>query len=149
MSHATIRSGAVGGGLARFLAYATLLHATIGELAGQKKRKLDADATVAAILAASAGVMLLASGATPSEPTRFLLLLAFAPDLLIEISHFFSSILGLVLLLLAFGLRARLGAAWWAALIVLGASAVLAMFKGLNWEETAMLLVCLFLILPF
>ena len=62
-------------------------------------------------------------------------------DLLIEISHFFSSILGLVLLLLAFGLRARLGAAWWAALIVLGASAVLAIFKGLNWEETAMLLV--------
>lgn len=105
--------------------------------------------TVAAILTASAGVMLLASGATPSEPTRFLLLLAFAPDLLIEISHFFSSILGLVLLLLAFGLRARLGAAWWAALIVLAASAVLAIFKGLNWEETAMLLVCLFLILPF
>lgn len=105
--------------------------------------------TVAAILAASAGVMLLASGATPSEPTRFLLLLAFAPDLLIEISHFFSSILGLVLLLLAFGLRARLGAAWWAALIVLAASAVLAIFKGLNWEETATLLVCFFLILPF
>lgn len=104
---------------------------------------------LAAILAASAGVMLLASGATPSEPTRFLLLLAIAPDLLIEISHFFSSILGLVLLLLAFGLRARLGAAWWAALIVLAASAVLAIFKGLNWEETAMLLVCFLLILPF
>lgn len=104
---------------------------------------------LAAILAASAGVMLLASGATPSEPTRFLLLLAVAPDLLIEISHFFSSILGLVLLLLAFGLRARLGAAWWAALIVLAASAVLAIFKGLNWEETAMLLVCFLLIVPF
>lgn len=105
--------------------------------------------TLAAILTASAGVMLLASGATPSEPTRFLLLLAFAPDLLIEISHFFSSILGLVLLLLAFGLRARLGAAWWAALAVLAASAVLAIFKGLNWEETAMLSVCFLLILPF
>ncbi len=105
--------------------------------------------TLAAILTASAGVMLLASGATPSEPTRFLLLLAFAPDLLIEISHFFSSILGLVLLLLAFGLRARLGAAWWAALIVLAASAVLAIFKGLNWEETAMLTVCILAILPF
>jgi phosphatidylglycerol lysyltransferase len=104
---------------------------------------------LAAILAASAGVMLLASGATPSEPTRFLLLLAFAPDLLIEISHFFSSILGLVLLLLAFGLRARLGAAWWAALIVLAASAVLAIFKGLNWEETAMLSVCFLGIVPF
>lgn len=105
--------------------------------------------TLAAILAASAGVMLLASGATPSEPTRFLLLLAFAPDLLIEISHFFSSILGLVLLLLAFGLRSRLGAAWWAALIVLAAAAILAIFKGLNWEETAMLLVCFLAILPF
>jgi glycosyltransferase 2 family protein len=105
--------------------------------------------TLAAILTASAGVMLLASGATPSEPTRFLLLLAFAPDLLIEISHFFSSILGLVLLLLAFGLRARLGAAWWAALIVLAASAVLAIFKGLNWEETAMLTVCFLAIVPF
>ena len=105
--------------------------------------------TLAAILTASAGVMLLASGATPSEPTRFLLLLAFAPDLLIEISHFFSSILGLVLLLLAFGLRARLGAAWWAALTVLAASAVLAIFKGLNWEETAMLTVCFLAILPF
>lgn len=105
--------------------------------------------TLAAILTASAGVMLLASGATPSEPTRFLLLLAFAPELLIEISHFFSSILGLVLLLLAFGLRARLGAAWWAALIVLAASGVLAIFKGLNWEETALLAVCFALILPF
>lgn len=105
--------------------------------------------TLAAILTASAGVMLLASGATPSEPTRFLLLLAFAPDLLIEISHFFSSILGLVLLLLAFGLRARLGAAWWAALFVLAASAVLAIFKGLNWEETAMLTVCFLAIVPF
>jgi glycosyltransferase 2 family protein len=105
--------------------------------------------TLAAILTASAGVMLLASGATPSEPTRFLLLLAFAPELLIEISHFFSSILGLVLLLLAFGLRSRLGAAWWAALIVLASSAVLAIFKGLNWEETAMLLLCFLAILPF
>ncbi|UAL12102.1 bifunctional lysylphosphatidylglycerol flippase/synthetase MprF [Caulobacter segnis] len=105
--------------------------------------------TLAAILTASAGVMLLASGATPSEPTRFLLLLAFAPDLLIEISHFFSSIMGLLLLLLAFGLRARLGAAWWAALTVLAASAVLAIFKGLNWEETAMLTVCFLAIVPF
>ena len=105
--------------------------------------------TLAAILAASAGVMLLASGATPSEPTRFALLLAFAPSLLIEISHFVSSILGLVLLLLAFGLRSRLDGAWWAAVISLGAAAVLAIFKGLNWEETALLSVCLLLILPF
>ncbi|WP_419254864.1 phosphatidylglycerol lysyltransferase domain-containing protein [Caulobacter sp. ErkDOM-YI] len=105
--------------------------------------------TLSAILAVSAGVMLLTSGATPSEPTRFALLLAFAPDLLIEISHFVSSILGLVLLLLAFGLRSRLDGAWWAAVITLGAAAVLAIFKGLNWEETALLTLCCLLILPF
>ncbi|WP_425995868.1 phosphatidylglycerol lysyltransferase domain-containing protein [Caulobacter sp. DWR1-3-2b1] len=105
--------------------------------------------TLSAILAVSAGVMLLASGATPSEPTRFALLLAFAPDLLIEISHFVSSILGLVLLVLAFGLRSRLDAAWWAAVITLAAAAVLALFKGLNWEETTALTACFLLIVPF
>jgi GGDEF domain-containing protein len=44
--------------------------------------------TLAAVLTASAGLLLLASGATPSEPTRFALLLAFAPAVLIETSHF-------------------------------------------------------------
>src|SRR5437660_6725587 len=36
------------------LAYANLLYAAIGELAGSKRRKLDPDATVAAILAVGA-----------------------------------------------------------------------------------------------
>jgi lysylphosphatidylglycerol synthetase-like protein (DUF2156 family) len=75
--------------------------------------------TLSAILAACAGILLLASGATPSEPTRFAIWLAVAPGPLIEISHFVSSILGLVLILLAFGLRSRLDAAWWAALFAL------------------------------
>jgi lysylphosphatidylglycerol synthetase-like protein (DUF2156 family) len=105
--------------------------------------------TLAAVLAASAGVLLLASGATPSEPTRFAILLAFAPAVLIETSHFVSSILGLILLLLAFGLRARLDAAWWAAVITLLAAALLAIFKGLNWEETALLSAFFLAILPF
>lgn len=46
------------------LAYANLLHAAIGELAGTKKRKLDADATVAAILAVGAVALARASGDT-------------------------------------------------------------------------------------
>src|SRR6478736_8153562 len=82
---------------------------------------------------------LLASGATPSEPTRFAIWLAVAPGPLIEVSHFVSSILGLVLILLAFGLRSRLDAAWWAALFALAGGAILALFKGLNWEETVIL----------
>ena len=46
------------------LAYANLLYAAIGELAGAKKRKLDADATVAAILAVGAVALARASGDT-------------------------------------------------------------------------------------
>jgi TetR/AcrR family transcriptional repressor of nem operon len=46
------------------LGYANLLHAAIGELAGAKRRKLDADATVAAILAVGAVALARASGDT-------------------------------------------------------------------------------------
>lgn len=104
--------------------------------------------TVGAIAALSAGVMLLASGATPSDPSRFLELLRFTPRILIETSHFVSSVLGLVLVLLAFGLRSRLDAAWTAALVTMLAAALLAPFKGFNWEEAAVLLVCTLVMLP-
>src|SRR5262245_3335621 len=46
------------------LAYANLLYAAIGELAGAKKRKLDGDATVAVILAVGAVALARASGDT-------------------------------------------------------------------------------------
>jgi TetR/AcrR family transcriptional regulator, transcriptional repressor for nem operon len=46
------------------LAYANLLHAAIGEIAGARKRKLDSDATVAVILAVGAVALARASGDT-------------------------------------------------------------------------------------
>ena len=49
----------------------------------------------AALLTLAAGVMLLASGATPSEPVRFMRLIQVTPVYLIEAAHFLSSILGL------------------------------------------------------
>lgn len=98
-------------------------------------------------LALGAGVMLLVSGATPSDPERFSWLVKIAPLALIEISHFLSSILGLLLVLLAFGLRRRLDAAWGATVVVLALAAVLALFKGFNWGQTAALaLICLVLL---
>src|SRR5258707_619003 len=57
----------------------------------------------AAILTLAAGVMLLASGATPSAPARFMRLIQITPVYLIEASPFLSSILGLALVLLSFG----------------------------------------------
>ena len=61
---ATLPSDIARAGVAAQLAYANLLYATIGELAGRKKRKLDADATVAAILAVGAVALARASGDT-------------------------------------------------------------------------------------
>lgn len=94
---------------------------------------------LSAALTLAAGVMLLASGATPSDPDRFSFIARVAPLYLIEISHFLSSILGLMLVLLAFGLRRRLDAAWVATLSVLALAAVLALLKGFNWGQTAVL----------
>ena len=103
----------------------------------------------AAILTLACGVMLLASGATPSEPVRFMRLIQFTPVYLIEASHFLSSIAGLALVMLAFGLRARLDAAWAATMGVLILAASLALLKGFNWEETAALLGVAVALAPF
>lgn len=110
---------------------------------------LAAAPLTAAILTLAAGMMLLASGATPSEPARFMRLLEVAPVYLIEASHFLSSLLGLWLVLLAFGLRARLDAAWAATMVVLLVAAPLSLLKGLNWEETAALATLAVLLFPF
>ncbi len=101
-----------------------------------------------AALTLASGIMLLASAATPSVPERLRWLAQHAPLPLIEFSHFASSILGLVLVLVAFGLRKKLGAAWATASILLGVAAVLALLKGLNWEESAALIAVCGLLLP-
>lgn len=103
----------------------------------------------AALLTLAAGVMLIASAATPSIPARFIRLIEFEPVVLIEISHFVSSVLGLVLVMLAFGLRARLDAAWAATLVTLLVAAPLSLVKGFVWEETALLIALAAVLTPF
>jgi lysylphosphatidylglycerol synthetase-like protein (DUF2156 family) len=92
-----------------------------------------------AILTFAAGVMLLISGVTPSEHDRVVWLLQHFPAAVLNLSHFLSSLLGLVLVLLAWGLRERLDAAWIGTVSVAAVAAALALFKGVNWEETAVL----------
>jgi phosphatidylglycerol lysyltransferase len=113
-----------------------------------KPAALEVGPLVSAALAVAAGVMLLVSGATPSDPERFTWLVRIMPLWFVELSHFLSSILGLILVLLAFGLRRRLGAAWAASVVVLALAAVLALLKGFNWEQTAALAVICLVILP-
>jgi phosphatidylglycerol lysyltransferase len=102
----------------------------------------------AALASLALGVMLLTSGATPSSPARFVQLVAIAPSFLIETSHFVSSILGLVMVLLAFGLRSRLDSAWTGSVVTAIAAAVLAIFKGFNWDESVALTLYCAAVLP-
>ena len=118
------------------------------QLSGLKPAILQAAPSVGALLTLAAGGMLLVSGATPSDPLRFGWLMSWSPLWLIEISHFLSSILGLALVLSAFGLKRRLGAAWAAAIILSLVAAVLAVFKGLDYEETIVLLGLVLLLAP-
>jgi glycosyltransferase 2 family protein len=120
----------------------------MGFLRDLRSAALEIAPPLSAALALAAGVMLLVSGATPSDPERFRFIAQVAPLYLIEISHFLSSILGLILVLLAFGLRRRLDAAWWASVVVLAVAAVLALLKGFNWPETTALGVLWLIILP-
>ena len=105
--------------------------------------------TILALLTAGCGMMLLASGATPSDPMRVLWLSRVAPEIIIEISHFACSIIGLILVLLAFGLSRRLDAAWAATASILPVAAVLTLAKGVNWEEGAILAALLVALAPF
>ncbi|MBX3480195.1 MAG: bifunctional lysylphosphatidylglycerol flippase/synthetase MprF [Caulobacter sp.] len=114
-----------------------------------KTAALSVAPTLSAVSALVGGMVLLASGATPTDPERLGLLLRLSPEALIDASHFVSSLLGLFLILLAFGLRARLGAAWMGAVTCLAVAAALAPLKGLNVEETGILVLLLALVAPF
>ena len=93
----------------------------------------------AASLSFLAGVVLLASGATPGVPHRIHALGRFLPTAVVEGSHFAASIVGAGLIILAAGLRRRVDVAWGLAVALLAAGVVLSLLKGLDWEEAVVL----------
>jgi len=97
-------------------------------------------APILALLVFLSGVVLLFSGATPEIDTRLEYVGFMIPHRLIDASHFVASLVGVLCLLLAQGLRRRLSAAWMLTLGLLLAGAVLSMLKGFDWEEASMLL---------
>ena len=104
--------------------------------------------TIFAVLVFASGVILLVSGATPANPERTDWLNALVPLGMIEVSHFLGSVVGVVLLLVADGLRRRLDGAWFAACVCLGAGIVLSLLKGLDYEEAAGLALTLAALVP-
>jgi phosphatidylglycerol lysyltransferase len=87
----------------------------------------------------AAGVVLLASGATPSLHHRVRALHAVLPLGVLELSHFLGSMSGAALLVLAWALQRRLDAARVLACALLALGVVASLLKGLDWEEALVL----------
>jgi phosphatidylglycerol lysyltransferase len=103
------------------------------------------------ILAATcfiAGVVLLASGATPAAAGRLGLLADVLPLSVVEVSHFAGSVVGAALLVLARGLQRRLDGAWAVTVALLVAGIVASLLKGFDYEEAILLALVLAALLP-
>jgi len=96
----------------------------------------------------AAGVLLMFSGATPSMHARLRWLDAFFPLAVIEVSHFAASVAGVVLILLANGIRRRLDAAYHLTVLALVVGIVGSLLKGADYEEALALIVVLAAVVP-
>lgn len=95
-----------------------------------------------------AGAVLLFSGATPTVPDRLHWLRDMVPLPVVEFSHFFGSLAGAVLLVLARGIQRRLDAAYLLTLVFLAAGSLLSLLKGGDYEEALLLALMFGALLP-
>lgn len=95
-----------------------------------------------------AGVVLLFSGVMPSEVPRMHWLQPLIPLPVIEMSHFFASLVGAVLLVLAHGLQRRIDAAYHATVAVLVFGILFSLLKGVSYIEAIILAVMLLALVP-
>ncbi len=94
---------------------------------------------VATALVFFGGLVLLASGATPTLDERASVLGDILPLPFAEASHLLASLTGLLLLIIARGLFRRIALARLVAIALLLAGAAFSLLKGLDWEEAAIL----------
>lgn len=85
------------------------------------------------------GIVLLVSGATPGIDSRLATLEAVLPLSILESSHLAGSVIGLLLVVLAWALFERVNAAYHLTLTLLGAGIVASLLKGLDFEEALIL----------
>jgi phosphatidylglycerol lysyltransferase len=108
------------------------VHATASQL-------LPATPDLLATIVFGAGLILLVSGATPGIGWRLRWLDDALPLAVIELSHFSTSVAGVVLVILARALHQRLDAARHVAIVALVVGIVGSLLKGLDYEEAVAL----------
>ncbi|MCS3836694.1 phosphatidylglycerol lysyltransferase [Pseudomonas sp. JAI111] len=96
-------------------------------------------APILSVLVFLSGVVLLFSGVTPEIDTRLEHIGFLIPHRLVDASHFGASLVGVLCLLLAQGLRRRLSAAWMLTTVLLLVGALLSLLKGFDWEEACLM----------
>ncbi len=92
-----------------------------------------------AVFAMLSGALLLASGATPAEPQRIAQLAGLVPLPVMELAHFAATVVGALLLVIAWGLSRRLAAASDWGLMALAAGVAASVLKGLDYEAAVVL----------
>ncbi|MBP6020648.1 MAG: bifunctional lysylphosphatidylglycerol flippase/synthetase MprF [Burkholderiaceae bacterium] len=102
--------------------------------------------TIFSVMALIAGAVLLLSSSTPNLSDRSQLLRRIISLPFVELSHFLSSCVGVVLIVVAAGLANRSKGAWLTANIALAVGVLVSLVKGLDFEEAATLLVILALL---
>ncbi len=94
---------------------------------------------LAAALVFMGGVVLLLTGNLPAAGDRLAMLARLLPLPFAEASHMAASLAGLLLIVLARGLLARMALARTACIVLLCAGAAFALLRGLDWEEALLL----------
>jgi phosphatidylglycerol lysyltransferase len=95
---------------------------------------------VAGGLVLTGGVILLVSSSIPRQSWRIDFLSDLVPLPFVEATHLLGSLTGVLLMVIARGLFARLAPAWWAAVTLLASGMVFSLVKGFDWEEATILL---------
>lgn len=94
------------------------------------------------------GAILLFSGALPSEVPRMYWLQHIIPLPVIEMSHFFASLVGAALLVLASALQRRIDGAYHLTVALLIFGILFSLLKGADYEEASFLAVMLIALVP-
>jgi phosphatidylglycerol lysyltransferase len=101
------------------------------------------------LIALAGGFVLLLSADTPMAPARRAWLEQWVPLSFVETSHFLSSIVGVMLIIVARGLQRRVQAAWWAAVMLSFTGVIFSLLKGVDYEEATVMGLLLLCLIPY
>lgn len=103
---------------------------------------------ISAVLIFFAGMVLLFSEALPAQMEGMRVIANIIPLSLIESSSLLSSMIGVLLLILANGLWKRIDGAYLLSVVILFLGSIFSILKGLNYIESAILFAIFLLLLP-